>query len=155
MLAFFSFYHRILLINMKIEYSDNKIIVYNYCYLLNINDVEKLHNDIKKIFLKLIKSYHINLIGYNIVNVYQHNNYGCILEIENLYNDNFNIDIIDLKLIVHQKQDFYLEFNDYLFNEYLKDIIYYNNKYYLNIDKIENIYKYIEFGKIVYNLDFQ
>ena len=139
---------------MKIECIDNKIIVYIYQYLLNINEMKELYNEIKRIILKLINSYHFNFFGYNIVNVYQNDCYGCILEIENIYNDSFNNNIIDLKLIVHQKQDFYLEFNDYLFNENIKNIIYYNNKYYLKISKIDNIYKYIELGKIVYNLDF-
>ncbi len=138
------------MISMKIECMNEKVIVYLYKYRLSFDDTDKLNQEIKNIFIRLIKKYHFNFFGYSIVNVYENKKYGCVLEIEQIYNNGFNIEIIDLKLIVHRNCNFYLEFNDYFF--FLPhDLLIKNNKYYMNINNIDNLLKYSEFGKLIYN----
>ena len=135
---------------MKIECIEKKIIIYLYKTMLDFDNIEKLNEDIKSIFVKMIKIYNLDFFGYSKVHIYENKKYGSVLEIEKIYNNDFNMDIIDLKLVVHKDTPFYLEFNDYLFDEKKNDVIVRDNKFYLDLDKIDNIYEYIEFGKIVY-----
>ena len=95
---------------MKIEFNDDKTIIYLYQYHLDYNDIKKLNEQIKNIFLKVIKKYNINFFGLSKVDIFENSKYGCILEIEKIYsNDFFNTEIIDLKIIVHKNIPFYLE----------------------------------------------
>ena len=88
------------MISMKIECNDEKIIVYLHRYKLNIDDIDKLNKDIKTLFIKLIRVYKLPLLGYSKVIIYHNKNYGSVLEIEKIYNSEYNRDIIDLKLII-------------------------------------------------------
>lgn len=137
---------------MKIDFNENKIMIYLYQYSLDYNDVKKLNTQIKNIFIKLIKKYNINFFGLSKVDVFENNKYGCILEIEKIYNnDFFNNEIIDLKIIVHKNISFYLEMDDYLLEEKINYETL-NNKIYINLKDINNVINYVEFGKIVYRL---
>ena len=134
---------------MKIECFENKIIIYLYNEKINFDDIDILNKEIKKLIIKLIKKYHYDFFGFSKVNIYNNDLYGNILEIERIYKSEFNLDIIDLKLIVHKNKDFYLEYeDDFYFN--LKEDFFKNNKYYININKLDNLLKYIELGKIIY-----
>lgn len=135
------------MIGMKIECIDEKITVYLHRYKLNVDNIEKLNKDIKNLFIKLIKVYKLPVLGYSKVYIYHNDKYGSILEIEKIYNNEYNMDIIDLKLIVFKDVLMYLEFDDFYFKD--DNLLFKNNKYYLDISKIDNLYKYIEFGKIV------
>ena len=135
---------------MKVEYKNNKIIIYLYRYKLDIHDVGKLNEEVKNIFIKLIKVHKMNFFGYSIVHVYENKKYGSILEIEKIYQNDFNLDIIDLKLIIHENTIFYLEMDDYLLDNEMKDMFIKNNKYYINIENIDNVMPFLEFGNIIY-----
>lgn len=134
---------------MKIECIDNKIIVYLYKYKLSFDNIEKLNNEIKSIFIKLIKKYHFDFFGYSKVDIYENKKYGSILEINKIYNSDFNIEIIDLKLSVHRNMPFYLKIDDY-FSFMSRKITVKEDKFYININDIDNILEYIEYGKIIY-----
>jgi len=136
------------MISMKIECNDEKIIIYLHRYKLNIDDIDKLNKDIKTLFVKLIRVYKLPLLGYSKVAIYHNKNYGSILEIEKIYNSEYNKDIIDLKIIIFNDIEIFLEFDDYIEN---KNVFLKNNKYYLDISKIDSLYEYIEFGRIVYS----
>lgn len=138
------------MINMKIELINDKIIIYLYKYQLSFDSTVKLNDEIKSLFIKLIKVYHLDFFGYSKVHIYENKKYGSILEIEKIYNSEFNIEIIDLKLLVHRNTLFYLVFDDYY--EFLKDkqMVIKNNKYYVDINLFDNILKYIEYGGIIY-----
>ncbi len=50
------------MIGMKVNYNQNKIVIYLYNKPLNINNSEELNRDIKKISLKNLKNhYHHNI----------------------------------------------------------------------------------------------
>ena len=135
---------------MKLEINDEKIIIYLYRYTLDLDNIENLNTQVKNIFIKLIKIYKMNIYGYFKVHIYSNKNYGNILEIEKKYLDDFMHDIIDLKLVIHENTPFYLEMDDYIFPLKKDKLIIKNKKYYLNLDDIDDIIKYIEYGKIVY-----
>lgn len=137
---------------MKIEFKENKTIVYLYRYHLSFDNLEKLNKEIKSIFLKLIKTYHLELMGYMKVEVYCNDIYGCVLEIESLYNE-LELETIDLKLVINDDCDFYFKTSDYSLLEN-KKIVYYDNKnFYINIKEFNDLIKIIEFGDIIYNFD--
>ena len=139
------------MIGMKIEFTDNIIIVYLYQYTLNFNDLNVLNKEIKQVFMKLMKKYKINFFGYSEVCIYNNDKYGNILEIEKIYdNSEFNMNTIDLKIIVYKNVPMYLEFNDFYFTKIPKHLIIKDNKYYIDISSIKNIIKYIEYGRINY-----
>ena len=139
------------MISMKIEFNNDKIIIYLYQIKLNFDNLNTLNSDIKKILIKLIDKYNVNLFGYSKVNIYHNNKYGSILEIEKIYNnDEFNVSTIDLRIIVYRNVPMFLEFDDFYFVKKPKHLIMKNNKYYIDINDINNIIKYIEFGKIKY-----
>lgn len=142
------------MISMKIEFMVDRIVVYLYQHKLDFNDLNNLNNEIKKIFVKLMKKYQISFLGYSKVSIYNNDKYGNILEIEKIYdNREFNISTIDLKIIVYKDVVMYLEFDDYLFSRKPKGLKIMDGKYYININDINNIVEYIEYGKINYKVD--
>ncbi len=136
---------------MKIEYQGDKIIIYLYRYKINLNNLEKLNEDVKNVFIKLIKTYRLNLFGYSKVHLYENKKYGIIFEIEKVYQGDFLKEIIDLKLLLHEDATFYLEMESYPLDKKNDDIFYQNGKFYWNIEKIDNLLKYLELGRIIYD----
>ena len=139
------------MIDMKVEFEVNKVIVYLYENSLNIDNITLLNKDIKNLFIKLIKRYNLDFFGYSKVTIYNNYKYGNVLEIEKIYYDEFNSHTIDLKVVVYRNVLMYLEFDDYCFTKKIDKIICKDNKYLLNIDDIDNIMEYIEYGRINYN----
>lgn len=137
---------------MKIEYEDDKTIVYLYRYKLNLENIKELGKEIKNIFIKLIKCYRVDLRGYLKVSIFCHNNYGYILEVENIDND-YDYETIELKLIIYDNCDFYFRTNDYFLVNNFNKIYYSNSYFYVNVDEISDILKYIEHGSIVHDFD--
>ena len=136
---------------MKVKFVNDKLFVYLYNEIVNIDDIDELNERIKKIFIKLIKKYQLDFYGLNKVTVYHNNKYGMVLEIEKIYSSVYEHSVIDLKIIIYKNVKMYLEFDDYCFLEKPKNLIIKNNKYYLSVDSITNINKYIEFGKIIFD----
>lgn len=137
------------MIDMKIEFNDDKIVIYYYDKKLNINDINNLNNEIKKLIIKLIKKYHISL-GYYKVTIYNNEYYGNILEIKKIYENNYQ-ETIDLKIVVFKDVTMYFEFDDNYFDLANKNIFYKNGKYYININKNINIIDYLEYGRVIYS----
>lgn len=139
------------MISMKIEFVPDKVIIYLYRDRLSINNIDILNKEIKNIFINLIKKYHLDFFGYSKVSIYNNPKYGNIMEIEKIYDHDFSSNVIDLKIIVYKNAPMYLKFDDYYFNIMQRRITNHRNKEYLiNISDIDNITKYIEYGKISY-----
>lgn len=140
------------MIGMKIEFKEDKTIVYLYKYELSFDNIEKLNKEIKNIFIKLIKVYNLDLHGFLKVYVYCNKIYGYVLEIETLYNDS-DFEAVDLKLVIYENCEFYFKTSDYfLVNKF--DKVYYDEDYfYVNVKELDNLMKFIEFGEIIYNFD--
>ena len=136
------------MISMKLEVNDEKVIVYLYNELIDINNIDGLNKKIKDLFIKIMKRYNLDFFGYSKVNVYHNENYGLILEIEKIYNTDIRYNVIDIKIIVYKNVPIYLEFDDYYFVDKPKKLIEYNKKYYLEINNDIDINKYIEYGKV-------
>ena len=96
---------------MKIEVIDNKIIVYLFNGNINVNDILELNNKIKDIFLRIMKKSNYDFFGYNKVDVYCNENYGTVLEVERIGNNEFNYQRIDLKIVVYKNAVMLFEFS--------------------------------------------
>ena len=138
------------MINMKIDFTSDKIIIYLYRHHLTISETNTLNREIKELFIKIIKKYNLNFFGYSKVIVYDNEKYGSILEIIPIINNDFNFGVIDLKIVVYKNIPMYLVFDNYYSLKIFKKCFIKNNKYYLNINDIDNINKYIELGEISY-----
>lgn len=135
------------MISMKIDYVGDLIVIYLYKYHLNLDSMEELKQEIKSLFVILMKNYHLSLTGYFKVDLYENKKYGFILEIKKLYNE---LTFTDLKIIIHYDTKFYLVTDSYYFFN-IKESFIKNNKYYYNLDTIDKLDNYIEFGSIYYD----
>ena len=135
---------------MKVEFSIDKVIIYLYQYNLSINNIDILSKEIKNIFASLIKKYNIDFFGYLKVNIYNNSKYGNIIEINKIIDNNLYSNIIDLKITVYKDYPMYFEFDNYYDDILPIKTINKEGKYLININKVENILKYIEYGKINY-----
>lgn len=138
---------------MKIELTNEKIVVYLNNYYFNNSDKDKLIREIKNLFIKLIKIYKLSFSGIYKVNLYENKIYGSILEIIKQEELLFSRDLIDIKVSVKKNNDIYLKTSDYFVFANYQNIYYKDNNYYLNILDTSNYLKLIEFCKIVYNIE--
>lgn len=138
---------------MKIELTNEKIVVYLNNYYFNTSDKDKLIREIKDLFIKLIKIYKLSFSGIYKVNLYENKIYGSILEIIKQEELLFSRDLIDIKVSVKKNNDIYLKTSDYFVFTNYQNIYYKDNNYYLNILDTSNYLKLIEFCKIVYNIE--
>jgi len=136
------------MISMKVKYQNNKIIIYLYNELIDVSHLDEINDKIKNIFIRLMKRYDVNFFGYSIVNVYYNKKYGIILEIVKLYDNEYGT--IDLKVILYRNVTMYLVFDDIYFDYRGKNYYYKNKKFYLNVENIDNICKYIEYSDAIY-----
>lgn len=140
------------MISMKIDVKEDKIIVYLYKYKLSFDNLEKLTNDIKNIFVKLIKVYNVDLHGYLKVLLYCNKIYGYVLEIESLYTD-YDFETIDLKLVIYDNCEFYFKTNNYFIVEGIDKVYYNNGAFYVNLKLLNDLINVIEHGEIIYDFD--
>ena len=139
---------------MKLEMiEDNYYKVFiNSSYIddFDINNNGELGKYIKKVILKIRKIYNIILEGFYEVHVYILKHLGMILEIKNI--DRYLSKTIDLKIIVHNDEEVYLQIPEYDLLEKYKDFKYLNNYFYLNVNNIkeQDIFKISDHYKILY-----
>ncbi len=139
---------------MKIQVSeDEKIILYLYNYFFKTTEKDTITREIKKIFIRLIKNYHFQIGGIYDVLVYENEEYGTILEIEKCEEFLFNPDLIDIKVRIVKKTNFYFKTSDYFIIENFDNIYYQDNYYYLKINSKLDLISLSEFGSIEYNID--
>lgn len=135
---------------MKVEFVIDKVIIYLYQYKLSINNIDILSKEIKNIFANLIKKYNVDFFGYLKVKIYNNSKYGNIIEINKIVDNSLYSNIIDLKITVYKDYPMYFEFDSYYDGILPIKTINKDGKYLININNIENILKYIEYGKINY-----
>lgn len=131
---------------MKIEYYVDKIVIYviNRKVSDNIADIKKL---LKDVFNNLVDNYDIDIKNNYNMNIYINNNYGTIIEMfksktSDVNNSNkIGLNLMFDKLFLYEMEDPL----DYIGNE----IYYYNDKYYLNVDKID--VRLLEDSKLIYD----
>ena len=86
------------------------------------------------------------------VNIYDNKKYGSIIEIKKKKDLLFYKDIINIDVNMYRNKTFYYATKDYFIIANNHQIYYDKNNYYIDINKIDNIDKIIEYGYIIYNL---
>ena len=61
-------------------------------------------------------------------------------------------DIVDLDVVLYDEAEVFLEFEDLFLMDKFNDIYVFNDKYYVDVDKISNnrFYKMLEFSQLVF-----
>lgn len=134
---------------MKIEKIEEgyKLFVQNvYFKDINWNDKESVIERIKEIITKIKKRYNLKIKGLYRVKVYP-SKVGVILYILLLDEDNYSNLDLDLRIVIIFNKNIYLKIKD---SSFIYDLPYtYKDSYYVNVEDITNIDKYIEYGSIV------
>ena len=137
---------------MRIEIIDDgiKIFIQNG-FIKNIDwdDKEQVVESIKNLFNKIRKKYHLYIKGLYKVKVYP-NKIGTYIEAIQLEEESYTNADLDLRIILVLQKELYLKIDDSSF-AINTDLPYFykNNSYYIDVDNIDDITPYIEFGTIV------
>ena len=117
----------------------------------NLDNID-LKEYVKKLIIKLKNKLKRYISGYYKVNVYINNYYGMIIELLKEEEYDFFKDFVELDINIIENSKMYFEFTDYFTIINKTNIYYYNNNYYVNIDKLnkKEILKLSEYGKIIY-----
>lgn len=131
---------------MKIDYYKDKIVVYliGKKIKLEITNIKEL---LIKVFDTLINDYNLKIENNYIINIHINKIYGIIVE---LINDDIDYkeDSIYIKLNILNDKLFLYEIDDPL--KYLdSEIYFYNDKYYLNVKKID--IELLEYSTVIYD----
>lgn len=114
-----------------------------------MREKESISEYAKELVLKLRHLFGISLYGVYDMNIYVGDSVGMFICLTRLdYEDDYFLSI-DLHVMVHLHQIFYLKTTNF---DYIKDapsILYSNGYYYINLSQIENYYPYLELGTIV------
>lgn len=134
---------------MKIVSNDDNYIIY---VLANDLDDINLKDYVKKIILKVKDKLVRYISGFYEVEVYLNDFYGVIIEMFKKSDFDFFKDFIELDININENSTMYFEFEDYFTILNKKDIYFHNNKYYVNINKLNSkeLLKMSEYGRIIY-----
>lgn len=138
---------------MKIIVNNDDIILF-FNRLNNINFKDNYEEEFKKIFIKLKNVYNINVIGFYNVYVYVDKYYGYIIKMIKDDDITSYYKQIDMHVVI-ENIDFLYKIKDIFFIKNLNkyNIYYYNNNFYLEINKKlsnKEYYTLIENSEIIY-----
>jgi hypothetical protein len=105
---------------------------------LNIKLLEKF---MRKIFLIMKNDYNIVVKGFYNIDIYLDKNYGAIIELEKDEIDDYFMDEIDSKIVVHKDNDFLYKIDDLSVLSNLKYEIYtYHKEIFIKLkERLDNI----------------
>lgn len=129
---------------MKVDFIDEEhFIIYYVCENIPDKTEEELRIFFKMINQKLQKQYHYEFQGFYNVNIYC-NDHIFVMEFENL--DDFGRADFNITMLLNSVLLFEFDDSDMISGEK----IYYNQKYYVELDKMKDDIHLFEYGNIVY-----
>ena len=121
--------------------------------IINIYDHTEIQNITKKVIKKIKKN--SKLYGLAILEIYQDINYGTIIEIKNIKKIFSSKDELEIKITIHTDTPFLYKIDYFDITKNNKDnIYYYQNNFYLELNKPINKRKYLDIlekSEILYN----
>lgn len=141
---------------MKIEMINNEYIdIYINPY--NFKNIHVLNKDsilesIKDHLLIINNRYKLYLSGFYKIKAYFNKKAGLFLNVIKIDDSDFSNDA-DFRIILFQNEKFLFEVEDYDIIETIPKKIFYKDKFYVDIDDIENINSLIDMGKVIYGDD--
>lgn len=137
---------------MKVEEKENSYQIYvNEAYYqgIDMKNKESISEYAKELVLKLRHLFGISLYGVYDMNIYVGDRIGMIIYLTRLdYEDDYFLSI-DLRVMVHLHQTFYLKTPNFDYIKNASSILYSKGYYYVNLSEIENYHPYLELGEIV------
>ncbi len=140
---------------MKIEkdiYNNYYIYMSNLYFNFSNYDKKKIVEEIKKIINQLKNK--LNLKQFYKVKVYLNEKLGTFLDIIKLDDLDYS-DTLDLRIIVLYDEKIYFETDNFFILKNLKNIKFFNDKYYCLVDDILNINDVVDFGRFIYGLELR
>ena len=139
---------------MKIVSNEDNFTI--YLIRNNLENIE-VKDYVKETVIKLKDKLKKYISGYYEAIVYINNNYGMIIELTKESDFDFFKDFIELDITIKENSTIYLKFKDYFSVLNKGNIYYYNNYYYVDINKLnkKELLYLTEFGELIYgtNLD--
>ena len=121
--------------------------------IINIYDHTEIQNITKRVIKRISK--HNKLYGLAILEIYQDINYGTIIEIKNIKKIFSSKDELEIKITIHTDTPFLYKIDYFDITKNNKDnIYYYQNNFYLELNKPINKRKYLDIlekSEILYN----
>ena len=141
---------------MKIEIlNDEDIDVFiNRYYFLDseLKDSDSLLLTIRDIILKIDNRYHLNLSGFYKIKAYVNYKTGAFLNIVKIDDNDFSNDV-DFRIIIYKNEKFLLESDEYDIFDKSIEKRFYNNKFYIDVEDVDDCSKYLDMAKVVYGDD--
>lgn len=140
---------------MKVEkINDDLINIYfNPFYFkdIDLNNKLELIEVIKDLIKKAESRYKLFLSGFYKIKVYPNKKLGVFLNIIKIDDNEFS-NTTDFRIVIYQNEKFFLETELYeLFNNV--EMRYYNNKFYIDIDDVDNILPISDMVDVIYGSD--
>lgn len=125
--------------------------------IINIYDPIEIQNITKKIVKRINKKE--KLYGLALLEIYQDQNYGTIIEIKNIKKPFLSKEELEIKITIHIDTPFLYKIDYFNINKNIQNnIYYYNNNFYLKLNNPINKEKYLkilEISEIIYNNTYQ
>ena len=140
---------------MKLEkINDDLINIYfNPFYFkdIDLNNKLELIEVIKDLIKKAESRYKLFLSGFYKIKVYPNKKLGVFLNIIKIDDNEFS-NTTDFRIVIYQNEKFFLETELYeLFNNV--EMRYFNNKFYIDIDDVDNILPISDMVDVIYGSD--
>ena len=140
---------------MKVEkINDDLINIYfNPFYFkdIDLNNKLELIEVIKDLIKKAESRYKLFLSGFYKIKVYPNKKLGVFLNIIKIDDNEFS-NTTDFRIVIYQNEKFFLETELYeLFNNV--EMRYFNNKFYIDIDDVDNILPISDMVAVIYGSD--
>lgn len=122
---------------------------YNFS-TIDIENKESLLKLIKDIIIKLDTRYKLDLCGFFKIKVYPNSKVGVFLNIIKIDDNEFSNEA-DFRIIIYPNEKFFFETEDYEILPKKINKRFYNGKFYIDIDEIDNLENIIDMGRIIYD----
>ncbi len=116
-----------------------------------MKDKDDLLMIIRDIILKIDRRYHLNLSGFYKIKAYVNQKIGAFLNLIKIDDNEFTNEV-DFRIIIYKNEKFLLETEEYNLCKEATNR-YYNGKFYIDIDEIDNCNKYLDMATIIYGDD--
>lgn len=123
----------------------------NKLYFKDIDLTNKIEliSIIKELLNKIETRYRLNLNGFYKIKVYPKKEIGVYLNVIKIDDNEFSSGA-DFRIVIYQNEKFFLETDNYEILDKNKMKMYYDNKFYIDIDDIKDINSIIDMGNIIY-----
>ena len=136
---------------MRVEIlSDGEISIFvssSYKGICDCYEKEKLVEVVKDIVKKLKRK--LKLKGFYKLKVFFNKVVGIFIRAIKIDEVEYS-SVLDLRVIVYTDEDIYFETDDYFKIKDVKNVRFYNDKFYCLVDDILNIYKVVDWGRFIY-----